>query len=141
MSAELLKNIGDESWLKKGYVMGAIEQHNAFQSDLRDKASSPLDLALRVTILFFDGVVVNPLMALAGLVEGTVRLIFSGMLFLAYLPISGPNKVGDYAKKLAESGVECFYSSVESLYLTVRQPYLAVVTGVQAVRSQKSGEE
>lgn len=87
----------EKSWIDLPYFSGVFKQHLTFVCGFQFYAAgdkwtslSHLDLAARVGLLLLNAAIACPLIALASLVEGTLRALSGGTLsLLAFIPFDG----------------------------------------------------
>ncbi len=90
-----------KSWVNIPIMHSVSRRNNKCVTDLKVvkvggswTANSPLDMVGRTTLLYFDAIIVAPLIALALLVESVIRVFVGGVLFLtSYIPCTGQGNV------------------------------------------------
>ncbi|OGN57176.1 MAG: hypothetical protein A3G30_03195 [Chlamydiae bacterium RIFCSPLOWO2_12_FULL_49_12] len=139
MSTEILANLADRMAASQGNreyfpsVFKSYRDHRKFVEVCQKNVSSKLDLAARVIVLSVDGLITNPLLALASLVEAAVHSFYGGMLFLASLmPYPGNLNVRLLAKGHGKNVLMNILIMGASVYYLGEQPFRAVSLAVHS---------
>ena len=123
----------------KPYIVDVTKQWNKEVCYLRVKKSkegswnvaSPGEMAVKVTLLSLEEVVVSPLLALASLVEGVLRALSGGTQFLlSFIPFTGNDVFRDKGRDIAWSATTnvffFFVNAVETFVEPARAIWSAI---------------
>lgn len=120
-----------------------LEQHQRMNTHLEVKkieagrwnVSSPVELAIKVTLLSLNGVVMGPLIALASLVEGVLRALSGGTQFLlSFIPFEGNEDLRKRGSAIADSSITNVFIFTMSFVNTFVIPASAIWSAIQYSR-------
>ena len=114
LESAALSSISRRHWTNNPYMDSVFIAHaksisdfEIIKNDYGWNVTSPVDLALRVTILSLNTVTVQPLIFIANLVEGVMRAVFGSIACLmALIPFEGNKMFSDLGWRVLESSVK-----------------------------------